>query len=110
MRIYVATISYYSDELKINNILVVFYRHVFVNFSDHDGYYEFHYCVKIPINVLKNEEPEVHKYKYHVESSATKTGEIESLEFIVGPNTAGDIIDRFLVLYCHDSQLQSGCK
>ena len=60
--------------------------------------------------MLKNHDPAVHKYKYHVESSATKNGLIESLEFIVGPATAGGVIDRFLTVYYNESQLQDGCK
>ena len=79
-------------------------------FRDHDGYYEFHYSVKIPTRLLKNGDSELHKYKYHVESSATKSGSIKSLEFIVGPTTAGEIIDRYLILHYQSSQLKTGCK
>ena len=60
--------------------------------------------------MLKDHDAEVHKYKYHVESSATKNGLIESLEFIVGPNTGGGIIDRYLAIHFNECQLQVGCK
>ena len=83
---------------------------VHVIFRDHKEYHEFHYLVKIPIRLLKSRDPEVHKYKYHVESSATRKGLIKSLEFIVGPTTAGDVIDRFLAVHFNESQLQVGCK
>ena len=79
-------------------------------FRDHNKYHEFRYPVKIPVRLLKSHDPEVHKYKYHVESSATKNGLIKSLEFIAGPTTGGGIIDRYLTVYYNESQLQVECK
>ena len=84
------------------------YLHVI--FRDHKEYHEFHYPVKIPIRLLKDHDAKVRKYKYHVESSATKNGLIRSLEFIVGPTTDGGIIDRYLTVYYNESQLHGKCK
>jgi len=81
-----------------------------LHFREHDDYYEFHYPVKISVRLLNDENPEVHKYKYHVESPATEDDLIKSVEFIVGPNTSGGIIDRFLKIHCNSSQLKVGCK
>ena len=79
-------------------------------FRDDKEYLEFHYPVKIPVRLLKSDNAEVHKYKYHVESSATESGLLKSLEFIVGPRTAGGIIDRFLAVHCEHNRLKVGCK
>ena len=76
-------------------------------FSD---YYEYQHAVKIPISLLKDGNAEFHKYKYHVESPATESGLLNSLEFIVGPTTFGDVIDRYLKVNCSDSQLKVECK
>ena len=57
-----------------------------------------------------DDNAEVHKYKYHVESPATESNLIKSLEFIVGPATSGGIIDRFLKLHFNDNELKAGCK
>ena len=79
-------------------------------FRNHKDCQEFHYPIKIPIRLLKDGQIEVHKYKYHVESPATRNGLIKSLEFIVGPHTDGGIIDRYLGVNCRDSELKVGCK
>ena len=79
-------------------------------FRDDKEYLEFYYPIKIPLRLLKNNDPEIHKYKYHVESPATKNSLINSLEFIVGPHTGGGIIDRYLALPYKDNQLKVGCK
>lgn len=76
-------------------------------FRDHDGYHEFNYQVKIPLRLLKNQNPDVCKYKYHIESPATHNKLIKSLEFIVGPKTSGGIIDRFLAVH---HELKPECK
>ena len=83
---------------------------IFRNHKDYQDYQEFHYPIKIPIQSLKDSQTEVHKYKYHVESPATRNGLIKSLEFIVGPDTDGGIIDRYLAVNCRDSELRVGCK
>lgn len=62
------------------------------------------------MKVLKDENSQFCKYKYHVESPVTEKGSIKSLEFIVGPTTSGGIIDRFLKVHCIDGQLKTGCK
>jgi len=59
---------------------------------------EFHHSVKIPLCVLKHKNAEVRKYKYHVESPATDSDLLKSLEFISGPQTSGGIIDRSLFI------------
>ena len=62
------------------------------------------------MTLLTDGNPQVHKYKYHVESPATESCSIKSLEFIVGPITVGKVIDRFLRVHCDDSHLKVGCK
>ena len=66
--------------------------------------------MKIPLSVLRDRNPEAHKYKYHVESPGTRNNSIKSLEFIVGPATAGGVIDRYLRVHCSDHQLKAECK
>ena len=79
-------------------------------FRDHGSYREFHYCVNIPVRLLEDHNPEVHKYKYHVESSATEKDLIKSVEFIVELTTTSGVIDRFLTVKWVDSQLKIGGK
>jgi len=51
---------------------------------------------------------EFRRYKYCVDSVATRANIINSLEFIAGPKTSGGVIDRCLKL--HVSTIQSECK
>jgi len=50
--------------------------------------------------VLESRNSRVRRYKYRVESSATKEGVLNSWEFISGPKpNLSDIVDRSLKLY-----------
>ena len=79
-------------------------------FRNDKEYLEFQYAIKIPVRLLKSNDSEIHKYKYHVESPATRNRLINSLEFIVGPHTGGGIIDRFLAIHFKNNLLKVGCK
>ena len=79
-------------------------------FRDDKEYHEFHYSIKIPAKLLKSNEAEILKYKYHVESPITENKLIKSLELIVGPPASDGIIDRCLAVHCEKSQLRIGCK
>ena len=70
------------------------------SFRDVGNYLELHLVMKIPISIIQDSNAEVRRYKYHVESSSTENNTLNSLEFISGPKTRGDVIDRSLKLYC----------
>jgi len=55
--------------------------------GDGGEYLEYHYTVKIPVQVLKNKNAALRMYKYHVESSGTEMGVLESIELISGPDS-----------------------
>ena len=99
---------------RVNLIYLCYYyiHSMFVYiFRDHDSYLEFCYPVKMPVRLLSDSDPEVCKYKYHVESSATEKGLIKSVELIVAPSIRiGGVIDRFLTVKWVDSQLKTGGK
>ena len=80
------------------------------NFCRGNGeYLEYHIAVKIPLQVLNNQDAAVRRYKYRVESSATKKGLLNSWEFISGPTSVrGCIVDRCLKLYAENTTC--GCK
>jgi len=80
------------------------------NFYRGDGeYLEYHIAVKIPLQVLNNRDAAVRRYKYRVESSATREGILNPWEFISGPTLAhGCIVDRSLKLYAENTTC--GCK
>ena len=78
--------------------------------EDHDDLMEFFYVVKIPLQVLKGQNAEHRKYKYHVESPLTHRHVISSLEFIAGIDAKKSLIDRCLKLHLPLDLIQSKCK
>lgn len=78
--------------------------------SPQDGYLELIFSMKVPLQVVKETNAVLRKYKYHVESPLTQKGSISSLEFIAGIKTGrGEVIDRSLRLHVLDP-IQNGCK
>ena len=78
--------------------------------EDHDDLLEFSYAVKIPLQVLKDQNAEYRKYKYHVESPLAHRGVISSLEFIAGIDAKKALIDRCLKLHVPLDLIKSKCK
>jgi len=63
-----------------------------------DDYLELGFVMKMPMYIVKEHNAALRRYKYHVESPATRGGEVHFLEFISGPKTRGGLIDRSLLL------------
>ena len=95
--------------IVFNGIMYIFvcsHEHVF-NSTHIGGYLELSYSVKIPMSLLKSHSS-FRRYKYCVDSVATRAGIVNSVEFISGPTTKrGDVIDRCLKLHV---SIQQGCK
>ena len=60
-------------------------------------YLELGFVMKMPMYIVEHDAA-LRRYKYHVESPATRGREVHSLEFISGPKTKGGLIDRSLLL------------
>ena len=74
-----------------------------------DGdYCELSFTMKMLTDILKSKDASLRRYKYHVESPATRGGEIYSLEFIAGPKTRGGVIDRSLSLTTSLNKIECG--
>ena len=79
-------------------------------FSSEDGFLEFSYTMKVPLQVLSDHNAAQRKYKYHVESPLVHRGVIYSLEFIAGINARGALIDRCLKLHVDLKSIANQCK
>ena len=82
----------------------------FICFSFEDGFMEFSYPMKVPLELFTNYNREHRKYKYHVESPLTLRGIISSLEFIAGIDASNMLIDRYLKLHIDLKHLKKQCK
>ena len=79
-------------------------------FSFEDGFIEFSYPMKVPLQVFTHHDMKHRKYKYHVESPLTSRGVISSLEFFSGIDASNSLIDRYLKLHVDLKHLKNQCK
>jgi len=90
-------------------ILYAFTWNIYLLHRDDGKYFEYHFIVKVPQQVLNSQKAADKSYKYHVESSATEKDQLKSLELICGPTPSHGVIDRSLKLHT-DKIIPCNCK
>jgi len=66
--------------------------------------------MKIPMIILQGRDAARRKYKYYVDSIATRGKIFRSVEFIAGPSTKGGLIDRCLKLHFNHNDVVPRCE